>query len=74
MINKVNCVDTFNLRNESKLMNILAINKRATFENRLDIALRAQYWIGYIIDEHFYTYEGIYVCMWFCINVFFIHE
>ena len=70
-LDKGKCLYTLNLRNESKLMNTLTIDKRATFEKRLDIALWAQYWMGYIIDEHFYTYVGIYVCMWFGINVFF---
>ena len=52
-------------------MNTLTIDKRATFEKRLDIALWAQYWMGYIIDEHFYTYVDICVCVSFCINGFF---
>ena len=44
----------FNLRNESNLMNILTIKKRATFEN---IALWAQYWMNYSIPQiHSFIY------------------
>ena len=55
-------------------MNILTNNKRATFLNRLDIALWAQFWMSYFIGEHFQDYVGICACVWLCIKVFFIHE